>query len=195
MKFKRSLSQPKNARILSVNVESFSVVWKGSCSINHTHWGKGIGKTFADNVKLTLHKQTYQTDLLISYINISLWSSKPSTNLSSPISLACYSRLEKSMEQRRGQGLPVTGLLILIFEHKLRAKITRDCPLNTFAVSEEVVCPVRTFYGKNFAFFEIYDVSARTRGLSQCGHFSNKGRGQFFAILCGHHLWTAPPTI
>jgi len=37
--------------------------------------------------------------------------------------------------------------------------------------------------------FEIYGVSARTRregGLSQCGHFVDKGRGgQFFAILCG----------
>jgi len=30
-------------------------------------------------------------------------------------------------------------------------------------------------------------------GLSQCGHFSDKGGGgQFFAILCGRLLWTAP---
>jgi len=30
-------------------------------------------------------------------------------------------------------------------------------------------------------------------GLSQYGHFSDKGRaGQFFAILCGSPLWTAP---
>jgi len=32
------------------------------------------------------------------------------------------------------------------------------------------------FDAKNFGFFEIYGVSARTRGegLSQCGHFSDK---------------------
>jgi len=35
------------------------------------------------------------------------------------------------------------------------------------------------FGAKNFEFFEIYGVSARTRGrgLSQCGHFSDKGEG------------------
>jgi len=39
------------------------------------------------------------------------------------------------------------------------------------------------FDAKNFGFFEIYGVSARTRGegLSQGGHFSDKGGGgQFF---------------
>jgi len=40
---------------------------------------------------------------------------------------------------------------------------------------------VRIFWRKNFGFFEIYDVSARTRGVG----------GQFFAILCGRPLWTA----
>jgi len=46
---------------------------------------------------------------------------------------------------------------------------------------------------KNFKFFEIYGMSARTRGVVQCGHFSDKGEGgQFFAILCGRLLWTAP---
>jgi len=48
------------------------------------------------------------------------------------------------------------------------------------------------FFGaKNFGFYEICGVSARTRGrgvLSQCG----KEEGQFFVILCGRHLWTAP---
>jgi len=44
------------------------------------------------------------------------------------------------------------------------------------------------FGAKNSGFFEIYGVSVRRRGLSQCGHFSDKG-GQFFAILCGHLLW------
>jgi len=51
------------------------------------------------------------------------------------------------------------------------------------------------FFGaKDFGFFEIYGVSARTGGrLNQCGHFVNKnGGGQFFAILCGHLLWTVP---
>jgi len=51
------------------------------------------------------------------------------------------------------------------------------------------------FGGKNIGFYEIYGVSARTwgRGLSQCGQFVDKeGGGQFFAILCGRLLWTAP---
>jgi len=48
---------------------------------------------------------------------------------------------------------------------------------------------------KNFGFFEIYGVSAQTRGsgLSQCGHFAGK-EGQFFAMLCGRLLWTALTT-
>jgi len=37
------------------------------------------------------------------------------------------------------------------------------------------------FGAKNIGFFEIYGVSARTGG-----------EGQFFAILCGRPLWTAP---
>jgi len=39
---------------------------------------------------------------------------------------------------------------------------------------------------ENIGFFEIYSVSARTMGIEQCGHFSDKlgGGGQFFAILC-----------
>jgi len=33
-------------------------------------------------------------------------------------------------------------------------------------------------------------------GLSQCGRFADKeGWGQFFAILCGRLLWTAPKII
>jgi len=51
------------------------------------------------------------------------------------------------------------------------------------------------FGAKSFGFFEIYSVSARTRGeLSQCRHFVDKGC-KFFAILCGHPLWTAPYNI
>jgi len=47
------------------------------------------------------------------------------------------------------------------------------------------------FFFKNYG----VSVSARTRGggLNQCGHLADKGEGvQFFAILCGHLLWTAP---
>jgi len=48
---------------------------------------------------------------------------------------------------------------------------------------------------KNFGFFEIYGVSARTKGeSSNCGHFSDKGKGQFFVILCERLLWTALPS-
>jgi len=52
------------------------------------------------------------------------------------------------------------------------------------------------FGAKNFGLFKIYGVSAPTRVegmLSQCGHFADKGEGgQFFTILCGRLLWTAP---
>jgi len=68
----------------------------------------------------------------------------------------------------------------------------------------EGVCPVRTkeggcvlrmrtsaFFGtKKFGFFEIYGVSARTRGVEPV-----RSRGEeshFFAILYGRLLWTAP---
>jgi len=48
---------------------------------------------------------------------------------------------------------------------------------------------------KNIGFFEIYGVSARTRGervepvRTVCGQGK---RGQFFVVLCGRLLWTAP---
>jgi len=46
---------------------------------------------------------------------------------------------------------------------------------------------------KNTGFFEIYSVSARTRGVEPVRMFGGQGgRGQFFAILCGRPLWTAP---
>jgi len=47
------------------------------------------------------------------------------------------------------------------------------------------------FGAKDLGFFEIYGMSARTRGLSQCGHFADKG-GQFFAILCGRLFMDGP---
>jgi len=43
------------------------------------------------------------------------------------------------------------------------------------------------FFGiKNFGFFKIYVVYARTRGrgLSQCGHFSDKAKGVNFSRFC-----------
>jgi len=41
------------------------------------------------------------------------------------------------------------------------------------------------FGAKNIGFFKIYGVSARTRGggFNQCGHFADKGGGQFFEIF------------
>jgi len=47
---------------------------------------------------------------------------------------------------------------------------------------------------KNFGFFEIYGVFARTRGgWASADIFRTMGNGgQFFAILCGRPLWTAP---
>jgi len=44
---------------------------------------------------------------------------------------------------------------------------------------------VRTFWCKNFGFFEIYGVSGTVRTdkgwLSQCGYFSDKGGGDQFS--------------
>jgi len=51
---------------------------------------------------------------------------------------------------------------------------------------------VRTFWCKNFAFFEIRTVSTLTRGVKSVQTFSDKGGGQFFAIWCELLLWTAP---
>jgi len=42
---------------------------------------------------------------------------------------------------------------------------------------------VRTFWCKNFGFFEIYGMSARTRELNQCGHFEDK-KGVHFSRFC-----------
>jgi len=47
---------------------------------------------------------------------------------------------------------------------------------------------VRFFFDAiNFGFFEIYGISARDKregGLSQCGHFSDKGEGVKFLRFC-----------
>jgi len=47
------------------------------------------------------------------------------------------------------------------------------------------------FLAQKTGFFEIYGVSARTRGLKHCRHFSGMGEGQFFAILYWRLLRTA----
>jgi len=52
------------------------------------------------------------------------------------------------------------------------------------------------FSAKDLGFFEIYGVSARTRGREGEPVRTFFGQwlrgGQFFAILCGRLLWTAP---
>jgi len=51
---------------------------------------------------------------------------------------------------------------------------------------------VRTFWCKNNGIFEIYDMSARTRGVEPVQiFFRQERRGQFFAIFCGRPLLTA----
>jgi len=44
-------------------------------------------------------------------------------------------------------------------------------------------CGRPRFLVQKFGIFKIYGVSARTKG---------RGNGQFFSILCGRPLWTAP---
>jgi len=49
------------------------------------------------------------------------------------------------------------------------------------------------FGAKNIRFFEIYDVSARTRGgWASADIFQTRKRDQIFAILCGRPSWMAP---
>jgi len=50
----------------------------------------------------------------------------------------------------------------------------------------------RTFRWKKSGFSENNGVSAQTRG--KCGHFADKGRGQFFVILCGRLSRNGPLT-
>jgi len=51
------------------------------------------------------------------------------------------------------------------------------------------------FGAKNIGFFEIFYVSAQTRwegGRASADILRTSGKGQFYAILCGCLLWTAP---
>jgi len=47
---------------------------------------------------------------------------------------------------------------------------------------------------QNHRVFEIYGESARTRGLSQCGHFLDKGEGVNFSRFCTDVLYGRPLT-
>jgi len=46
------------------------------------------------------------------------------------------------------------------------------------------------FGAKNLGFFEIYGVSAWTKGVEPVRPFSDRGGGSIFVILCGRLLWT-----
>jgi len=48
------------------------------------------------------------------------------------------------------------------------------------------------FGEKNIGFFEIYGMFARTRGLSQFGHFAEKGKGVNFLRFCADVLYGGP---
>jgi len=51
---------------------------------------------------------------------------------------------------------------------------------------------IGTFWCKNIGCFEIYGVSARTRGVSQGGHFRTWGRGVNFSQFCAATLYGRP---
>jgi len=55
------------------------------------------------------------------------------------------------------------------------------------------------FRAKNFGIFEIYGVSAQTKGFQPHEpvlHVTDKGgEGQVFVILCGRLLWRAPNSL
>jgi len=66
--------------------------------------------------------------------------------------------------------------------------VRRSCPLLTFCGQGGgggyPSADVRTFCFKNIGVFKIYGVSARTR-RREVEPMRTRGRGQFFAILCG----------
>jgi len=84
--------------------------------------------------------------------------------------------------------------------------LIRGRPLKTPAIREGLsvadkgggVLQLRTsalFCVKNFGFYEIYGVTAWTRKVEPVRTFFGKGGeggSQFFSILCGRLLWTAP---
>jgi len=83
------------------------------------------------------------------------------------------------------------GLELGVFhKSRLHSGERMSCPVRTRCGGDSLDSDVRTF-GKK-AFFE-YGMSARTKaeGESQCEHFSERRRVQFFAILCRRILWTA----
>jgi len=76
----------------------------------------------------------------------------------------------------------------------LFANTTKGLSIKTSAVREEGIFRGGHphFLGaKNFRFFEIYGVFARTRRGWASVDILTTG-GQFFAILCGPLFWTAP---
>jgi len=48
------------------------------------------------------------------------------------------------------------------------------------------------FGAKIPVFLHLWCVRTGRKGMSQCGHFSDKEGGQIFEILCERVLWTAP---
>jgi len=52
---------------------------------------------------------------------------------------------------------------------------------------------ISAFFGAKNNFRNLWCVRTdKGEGLSQCGHLWTRGRGKFFAILCGGLLWMAP---
>jgi len=85
-----------------------------------------------------------------------------------------------------------------------RPQSGKGCPVRTFygeGGGGSLDADVRTFWCKNFRFFRNLWCVRTDKGvepvqkfcgqgrLRQCENFADKG-GQFFAILCGHLLWT-----
>jgi len=51
------------------------------------------------------------------------------------------------------------------------------------------------FSAKKCKFFEIYDVSARTGGVIQCGYFLDKGEEVNFSLFCADVFYGRPLSI
>jgi len=98
--------------------------------------------------------------------------------------------------------LPLTVVFFIGSVHK-RGPQSREevCSVRMFCEQGGEGCSsdadVGTFWCKNFGFLEIYGVPARTRGEVWANavrtFFGQRGVVDFFAILCGHLLWSGRP--
>jgi len=92
------------------------------------------------------------------------------------IGIALLGAVHKGRPQSRGRALSSVDILRTRWREHFR-------------------CGIHTFWCKksDFSKLRCVETDKGRGGVSQCGHFADKGgEGQFFAILCVRSLWMAP---